>query len=346
LSAPVWDPKVEFKIDGPSSLAAGATWLSGVFYETAPDEVLEIYKIELIPPTDTTTKTIQKIKYLTLMIGDKEYETIKINSVMTVPEIPTYPEPMVDITLGKPLLWKPITGETPAPYEATCPKVGPGESLQVKVVAEDAITQSFSIILKAARVKRAEKLLEILGGAYDASLYLDTDIYPKTVRVSLETFDELPGGLKQSKPQILPWIVYTRNSAATTPNQYYDFDYPNKAAETWMDLSWNLIEKDEAYLVNAIGVLPHANSKYLRLYIDGRTTNPDFYITTSYNEFPPALTYSTDSNAALKYTGPKPLAKPVLFHGVKGGIQILDNGTSIPANGVEIHIYGAKFILK
>jgi len=40
------------------------------------------------------------------------------------------------------------------------------------------------------------------------------------------------------------------------------------------------------------------------------------------------------------------LIKPFLFHGVKGGIQILDNGTPIPADGVELHVYGVKFVLK
>jgi hypothetical protein len=56
--------------------------------------------------------------------------------------------------------------------------------------------------------------------------------------------------------------------------------------------------------------------------------------------------YSTDSTAAMKKAGPVKLLKPFLFHGVKGGIQIIDNGTSIPKDGVEIMVWGTKFILK
>jgi hypothetical protein len=40
------------------------------------------------------------------------------------------------------------------------------------------------------------------------------------------------------------------------------------------------------------------------------------------------------------------LKKPFLFHGVKGGIQVVDNGTAIPANGIEVMVWGTKFILK
>jgi len=48
----------------------------------------------------------------------------------------------------------------------------------------------------------------------------------------------------------------------------------------------------------------------------------------------------------MKKAGPVKLLKPFLFHGVKGGIQIIDNGTSIPANGVEVMVWGTKFVLK
>jgi hypothetical protein len=48
----------------------------------------------------------------------------------------------------------------------------------------------------------------------------------------------------------------------------------------------------------------------------------------------------------LKRAGPRILTKPFLFHGVKGGIKILDNGTSIPARSVEVAVWGVKFELK
>jgi hypothetical protein len=343
----VWDPEVILRFDNTSgSQAAGAEWVSQA-YSASPDEVWEIYRIEVLPPIDTTNNVIKKLRYITLLINGKEYETIRINSVMMPREDPT--SGSVAIDLGVPYLHRPITGRIPGPFEGACPKVARGQTIAVKTIAEEEISQTYSIQLRAARVKGQDKLVEVVGTpVIDASFTLNNDFYPKApVQVALDTFDELPGGLNQAKPQIFPWITYARNNQPTTPNQYYDFSYPNYVAYQSQNLSWNLVNKDEAYLVNALGVIPNANSKSLRLYIEGRVTQEEFpTLANDFNYFPPALTYSTTANAAIKRGGPRFLKKAFLFHGVKGGIQALDNGTSIPANGVEIHVYGNKFVLK
>jgi hypothetical protein len=345
----VWDPSIElvFKFVGP--ISAGVEVVHPGTYSLPPDEVLEIYRIEVIPPVDTAAGTIKKLKYVTLMIEGKDYDTIRINSVMMPAEHPNNAGVAVD--LGIPYLWRPITGRIPTAVEGVCPKVARGQKLTVKVVPEDSIASadSFSVILKAARVRGASKLVEVVGTpVVDASFALDTDVFPKTVGVSLETFDELPGGLRQAKPQVFPWVTYARNAQATTPNMWYSFEYPNYVRDAWMNLSWNLVNKEEAYLVKALGVIPHANSKALRLYIEGRITNPEFTTRPlpEVNTFYPAMFYDVDVNVGIKRAGPVFLKKPFLFHGVKGGIQVIDNGTSIPANGVEVHVYGVKFILR
>jgi hypothetical protein len=345
-----WDPVVVFRAKGTGPLASGAEWKANL-YTTAPDEVLEVFRIEVRPPVDTATGTIKKLKYVTLTIDGEEFSTIRINSVMAPPESPDYPGVAVD--LGVPYLHRPITGRIPAAWEATCIKVPRGKTLGVKVVAEDSLadTNTWEVVVKAARVVGASKLLEVVGApVIDASVTLDADMYAKRpVPVSLETWDELPGGLKQEKPQILPWITYARNAKATTPNQWYDFDYmTGGVAESWMNLSWNLVDKSEAYLVKAIGVIPHANSKALRLFVSGRATLPEYPIEPppGINYFYPAMYYDTAMNDKVKRAGPVFLKKPFLFHGVKGGIQVIDTGTSMLANGVEVHVYGVKFVLR
>jgi len=340
----VWDPEIEIQFKHTGTQSKDSEWISPT-YELAPDEVLEIYRMEIIPPVDTTAKVIKKLKYVTLRIEDNEYGTIRINSIMNPLESPD--NIGVAVNFGIPYLWRPITGKIPSAIEGTCPKVARGQRFCIKTVADEDITQDYTVVLKCARVRGANKLIEVIGTPLiSVTFMLDTDVYTKTIPVSLETFDQLPGGLKQSVPQILPWFTYARNKVATTPNAWYEFDYPNFVKEDWMDLSWNLVNKEVAYLVNAIGVIPHANSKALRLYVDGRITNPEFSITTTKNFFYPAMTYSTDTNALLKRAGPRFLSKSFLFHGVKGGIQIVDNGTSIPADGIEVMIYGTKFVLK
>jgi hypothetical protein len=342
----VYDPEIEIQFKHTGSQAEGEEWISPS-YTLPPDEVLEIFRIEVIPPVDTTTNLIKKLRYVTLYIEGNEYESLRINSIMAPLEHPS--NVGIAVNLGVPYLHRPITGIIPTGIEGTCPKVARGQSLAVKTVADEAISQDYTIVLKAARVRGLSKLVEVVGtSVVDASFALDTDVFSKSVPVTLETFDELPGGLKQSKPQIFPWLTYARNKVATTPNVFYDFIYPDFAQHPFMTLSFNLVNKEVAYLVSALGVIPHTNSKALRLFVESRLTNPEYPIRPLPEKlfFYPPMFYDTTVNANLKRVGARRLLKPFLFHGVKGGIQIVDNGTSIPANGIEVLVYGVKFILK
>jgi hypothetical protein len=343
----VWDPEFVLEYKHTGSQAADAEWVSSP-YKVPVGEVLEIYKMEIIPPIDTTNDVIKKLKYITLMIGDKEYETIRVNSVMLPYGGLTLPS--VAVPLGEPILHYPITGKVPSITEMTCPKAKEGDEVAVKVVAEEAISQDYEIKLWCTRA-RGDKIRTVAPiGAVPKTFTLDGDVYGgAAVPISIDTWDELPGGLKQSKPQIFPWITYARNAKDTTPNMWYDFVYSDGTAKySWQTLFWNLVTKEEAYLVKAVGVIPHANSKSIRLFIEGRITAPEFTTRPlpESNYFPPALFYDMTVNAQLKRAGPKFLKMPFLFHNVKGGIEVIDNGTSIPANGVEVHVYGVKFVLK
>jgi len=345
----VWDPKIELVFTHTIAQAAGEEWVSPV-YTLPPDEVLEIYRMEIIPPVDATTGIIKKLRYATIMIDGKEVEPIKVNSIM----LPAEHQYNVGIAIdfGVPYLHRPITGIIPSPVDATCPKAKKGQTVGVKTVADEAIadTQPYTIILKAARVKKEEKLREIVGvPMISVGFTLDADSYMKPpITVSLDTFDELPGGLAQSKPQIFPFFTWATNKVATTPNTWYDFDYPASVAHSWQNLSWNLVNKTEAYLIKYLAVIPHANSKAARLFTEGRITNPEYTTRPlpERNVFYPPMYYDTSVNAALKIAGPVPIKPPYLYHGVKGGIQIIDNGTSIPTGGVIVEVYGVKFVLK
>jgi len=346
----VWDPVIEikFKHSGVAQ-AAGEEWISSA-YELPPDEVLEIFNVSVIPPVDANTGRIKKLRYVTLRIGNMEYDSLRINSVMMPAEHPLNAGVAPD--LGVPYLWRPLTGRIPTPIEATCPKVRRSEKLAVRVVADESIssTESYTVVVRAARVRGESKLVEVVGASsISVSFMLNEDVYAKPpITVSLSTFDELPGGLRQVKPQILPWVTYARNKVPTTPNTWYDFVYDSYAAYDWMTLSWNLVNKEEAFLVDALGIIPHSNSKAARIYVEGRVTNPE-YMTRPLpeeNYFTPIQFYDTSVNANLKRVGPRIINPSFLFHGVKGGIQIIDNGTSIPEDSVEVHVYGRKFVLR
>jgi len=346
-----WDPAAEViaTISGPISKGASVTQ---AVYEVPPYEVVEVYKIMCIPFTDDTGKIYDAM----IEIGaDSEfYPTIHIDSTMMPADHPL--NPSVAIDLGVPLLHYPITGRVPSPFEATTLKFKPGQKITIKVTAREDIPSGLSmqVILRFARLRVARgfeyRLRDIVGTpVYNPSFELHGDMYIKPpIPIDFDRWDELPGGLRQSKPKIDPWVTFALNKVATTPNKEYYFDYPDFVDETWMDLSWNLINKEEAYLIKAIGVHPHDNLLKTIIYVEGRPTRLEFYTRPlpGYNYFFPAMTFDANVNKNLKRGGPRMLDKPYLFHGVKGGIAILDNGTSVPAYGVRVQIYGVKFTLR
>ncbi len=345
----VWDPEIEltFRLEGPAS--AGAELISSA-YDLPPKEVIEVYRVEVIPPVDADTGRIKRLRYVTVRASGKEFDTIRINSVMAPAE--AHQNLAVALNLGVPLLHAPVIGRIPSAVENTTLKFKPGDSIDVKVVPDEALTgdEAVTVKLKAARVRDEDVLRSVVGvSTFSKVVALDADVYTATsIPISLDTFNELPGGQAQSKPIIMPWVVWATNKQATTPNTPYDFTYPQFADYEWMTLSWNLVNKEEAYLVYAVAVWPHSNSKSIIFDVVGRETTLEYPTRPlpEVNWAMPPIYYDINVNKEFKRAGPRILAKPFLFHGVKGGIKIVDNGASIPARSVEVAVWGVVFKLK
>jgi len=353
----LYDPEIVLVLKKTGGLTADQEWVATKdegAYTLSPDEVLEVRRLEVIPPVNAATGIMRDLKWMSVRIGGKTYETIRIDEVMAPLE--AHLNVGVAVDFGIPYLWRPIIGRLPTPHEGLCPKATPGEEVTVAVKnTGTAFTEDFSVILRCIRVRTLNMLRKVLGvAAIPTSFTLQRfeegiDTYPKpSIPVSLERFNELPGGLAQAKPQIFPWITYALNAVATTPNTWYEFYRPDHVVEDWEILDWNLVTKVEAYALRHLAVWPHANSKAARIFISGRVENPEYPTRPlpEWNYFMPPSYMDTAVNADLKRAGPFKFYMPILFHGVKGGIQVIDNGTAIPANGVKVGAWGAKYVLK
>lgn len=421
----VFDPVVELKAKFSNVNFGYGEEKTMRVYECSPSEVLEIYKIMIEPPISSDGSRVLKLRDVGLMINGERYPYLHLNSVMCPKEEPDLGYRTID--LGFPILYSRIKNYVPSPIECTTIKLKEGDRLEVYASADEAMTNvSFTITMLAARARGADVLAKEAGSVYDASFTLDSDVYSKpSIAITPATFNELPGGVAQSKPAIFPWATYARNAVATTPNVWYDFDYPNFVEREWQDLSFNLVDKSKAYLIKYLGVIPDTNSSKTRIYVEGRETNPEFITEVEENFFVPARDYNVrpvksgrvvtisvaagstalipagawsiicstntkiqvfngsswvDFTAAgakvflisdginfrfsnggasaenqvlvstehkdIKKSGPCEIVPPRLLHGVKGGIQHIDNGTSISPNGVEVHVYGVVFILR
>ena len=193
--------------------------------------------------------------------------------------------------IGKPML---LGGN---PVEAV-PKVGPGMKISVEVRAPRAaeggadIDDDMYAILSVVQCRTTD-MFEKLGNHYGwlsgsnvpqsfvfrdleengdiAEYTVDKTVDMTEVGAGLELDDwtELYGGLDQKKPSIFPYIRYANNAAATTTNEEFVFTKTgSKVLHDEMELDWNF-EKKEALLLQQIGVAPHDDHLYTRVYIQG-----------------------------------------------------------------------------
>jgi len=339
-------------------------------YSLDEQSVGEIAGIELIGPMSPTGER-DKLEYVRIRIDGEEYKHVNMNELMAPPFSAYEPnrspffggyvkvgdmyERLPDSfchNIGVPML---LGG---APTEAV-PKVGPGQKISVEVKAPRSseggadITNDLIVRLSVVQCRTIDmfkKLGEhygwLSGNTIDQSFVFkdleeNGDVAEYTVEkqidmtengtFTLDDWTEVYGGLDAKKPYIYPYIRYANNAAATTPNEEYIFTKTgSKVLHDEQELDWNF-EKREALKLEYIGVSPHANHKYTRVYVQGRDSNPWAWTPQgAQNEYPMPLERTQPPE---HYKGPAALGRGVIIWNTKGNIGIKDNGTSIPAWG-------------
>lgn len=339
-------------------------------YQLDEQSIGEIAGIELIGPM-SVAGVRDKLEYVRLRIDGEEYKHVNFNELMAPPysayeanRSPFFggkvkvgdgyevlPESFCH-NIGVPML---IGGH---PSEAV-PKVGPGQKISIEVKAPRAVEGGANIsndlIVRVSVVQcRTTDMLKKLGeyygwlsgnNVYQSFIFDDFEengdigqySVDKTVDMgehgvfSLDDWTELYGGLDAKKPYIYPYIRYANNATATTPNEEYTFTkVGSRVLHDEQVLDWNF-EKKEALKLDYVGVTPHANSQYTRVYIQGRDANPYSWTPNgAHNEYPMPVGRTLPP---IHYSGPASLGNGMIIWNTKGNIGIKDNGTAIPAWG-------------
>lgn len=345
------------------------------------ESVAEVSGIEIFGPYVGNRR--QKFRYVSLEIDGKETESIRLNELMAPGMIQGKPDPLAGagfrfghaaINLGMPLLAGGL------PEEAT-PKIGPGETLNVRVQAElaanggEALTQPMRVRVWLLQCKGEDKLRSLLeyyhgqgqgktnlynGGYLDCSFALGD--LEKMDSAPIQTFEKrvgatggfrlgdwtrLHGGNDCDKPKAFNYCTYAQNAAATTTNSWYQFTQDGtRVLESWQVLRWNF-DKRDALKITHVGVQPHKNLRYIRLYRSGRSIENVEEVQIASNPFPlPAGKYVD----YMAHAGPAKLPKTFFVRNEIGTIEAQDNGTSIPAwsasnEGVLVALYGKRYEL-
>lgn len=139
-------------------------------------------------------------------------------------------------------------------------------------------------------------------------------------------FETLEGGINQGREKVEPFIKFGTNKNATSVGEWYDVD----------DLSFRIYAHQELEII-AIGCVPHSNQDKVQIANIDRTivaAERPWLTTTEVNELP--------WGNAWQDSGPYVLPEELrpIFTDDYIRVQVKDNGTSIPANGVKIWIKG------
>lgn len=359
-------------------MSAGGSTSSGDTSTTAVrtldnDSVMELAGIELIGPVSAIAAR-QKIESVKVLIDGEEVSDIVFNE-LTAPAY--HPSSMLKcpffggvgkyalqpegfcFNLGLPLL---MGG---SPMDA-CPKIGPKETLGFEIKAPRDAEGGADIVnnlivraslVEAKTIEVVERTLStyglVSGGSIDQSFSVmdlsgdRTLSVTKTVPLALNKWTSLYGGEAAAKPYVKNYITYAQNAIATTTNSEYRFTREGKyVLHPFMDLGWNL-DKDEARRITHIATLPHANCKYMRVWISGRESpgNEWNIVNTTEPMYPMPLDPDADEKI---YVGPAALPRPELIWNQKAYLEIKDDGTSVGpwASGVQkamVALWGKTF---
>lgn len=335
--------------------------------------MLELFGLELIGPV-TAPGARQKIERITILVNGSEVDDIVFNERMapawnnaTMNQNPFFggngafnalPSGMV-YNLGIPLL---MGG---SPLDAAI-KVGPQETLAFRIkaprTAEGGATINENVKIRAnvIEAKTREVVERTLnsyglasGGNIDQSFKVmdlstnDLIEVSKNVPLDLDSWTGLHGGQAAAKPYVTNYITYAQNAAATTTNSAYRFTMEGaRVLHDDMKFYWNFDQK-KAIRLTHVAANRQANLKYMRMWVSGRETpgNEWHIIDGDQNMFPMPL--SANANEDI-YVGPGAFPRAELIHNQKAYLEVMDDGTAVPAwaSGVEgamIAFWGKKF---
>lgn len=352
--------------------------------------ICEIAGIECVGPI-SGAGVRDKLEYVRLRIDGQEYKHVNLNEMMAPAysafeanvnpffggwvkvgdQYEALPHSFCH-NIGTPLLMGGSITEA-------VPKVGPGQKISVEIKSPRAVeggaTIANDLIVRLSVVQcRTPEMFKKLGEHYgwlsgnnvaQSFKFMDFEengdvaeySVDKTVDMSqggglgLDAWTGVYGGLDAMKPYIYPYIRYANNSVATTTNEEYTFTkVGSRVLHDEQELDWNF-DKREALKLDYIGVAPHPNQAYTRVYIQGRDSNPWSQTPdTAANEFPMPL--ERLNNPPIHYKGPAALGRGLIIWNTKGSVGVKDNGTSIPAwttpavpavSGANVAVWGKSF---
>jgi len=328
---------------------AAGTVFTPTPFEIEVDEMGEIVFAEVFPPV--TTAGVEEIGERWYPVLDAtDYDNfLALNftrsSLMNPPELNTLKN---IVAFGTPLV-EAVRKANPM-LEARCPTLK--RTVGVKAWAGTGGTTAAYRIRLHVYVYRVEELRAIaavipgLAAIEDQPRRRRITIAKSAIPLTYENWDKLPGGVRQEKPWINPFMTWAENEKATTPNVDYSFRAvlgTIDPAKPWQELYFNFEDRERLLIVNGIGVRAPTNLKDTCLIIDG-DEHPRYRIPTQETNNPIHFGWmSPFAPTDHPYYVPiKRFDIPYIIYDEIGEVVVRDNGTSVPADQIKVALSGIK----
>jgi hypothetical protein len=239
-------------------------------------------------------------------------------------------------------------GNSNNPIENTCLK---GKNkLQVKCIGGlGGITGDYKVKLRGYYFKEDAAVARLFGSVFNPvpATYYDL-LRNKRITISrpvsstIKNLTEMSGGAyKAPLPRVLPYISFAWNSAATTPNEEYDYALDEQhVSKEWEDFKWDF-DSTEALLITRLAAAEVANSKDLWIEIADLHYPRNHYDIRQYTNELPFSNFDTELPVRRVISD----VNNLLIHDEKAVLKVRDTGTLIGANTLLVGVWGKKFEL-
>ncbi len=255
--------------------------------------------------------------------------------------------------LGKPL-YNTQFGTLQGAVDGRCPKYNRTLSFDCYTAGGTTVAASWRVKAWGVRYTASSMAALFSGVQVGGTDFLPDKATQRRVTISkgmlpvtLETWDQLPGGLKQQVPKISNYIRVAANAAATTPNLPYEFrfDTGNVAAEE-EDLRWEYAIYNRVLWLQGLGIRTTPASNLAQLFVDvgGDERPKNRWACTEFNN--PKIFGHLGAYLGLGLHQAIPLLDDqILVAGENVGIKAVDNGVACGANSLFVAVSGVHFDL-
>jgi len=335
-------------------------------HRTETDEILEVFKVEAIPPE--SNGSLETAKAVRLHDGQSYYPNLRFREFMLGYKNDSF-------GLSTPPLGTPVLSGEANPanrvFDTAVPKFGTDTPVAPAWVNDDtAVTDSFRVRLWVIRWNGTDsELQDYLSKQYGTTSYRQNislsnpykgsnEQYTRTnpIRVqpsadggALGQFTKLAGGVDQELPKVFPWVTWSENNKPTKSNREYRFTTVNdRVDEDWKRLEHDYTDRKKAVIYESLQVNQPTNLQEGILELDSRPDpQPTFQLTPDAGHQFPFLR-PQDGSTPARNDVPVHLEdnyEPQMVFDDGGGFRVVDNGTSIPAGELLVGVMGRRLEL-